>query len=248
MMPRLYSERSVSRTEPAEREGTSVYGRPEWAAQVRRLRARREQRAADARRAARSSCRRKRSPLLCVLARQPGRLADKNALLDAVWGHRFVSESVLKSTISQVRAALGRRRRRAALHRDRRAPRLSIHRPVPAAAVRQRRMPRAAIAGATAQRWRSAPSVAARSGAQSALARLRRAGSRAGRRTSARLDRRRSRRSARPRLIDRFVAERRRRCRRSRPVRRAIRRRRTVSADARSAEGAVPPRSASSCR
>src|SRR5262245_15820674 len=44
--------------------------------------------------------------LLCVLARQPGRLADKNALLDAVWGHRFVSESVLKSTVSQVRAAL----------------------------------------------------------------------------------------------------------------------------------------------
>ena len=44
--------------------------------------------------------------LLCVLARQPGKLADKNALLDAVWGHRFVSESVLKSTVSQVRAAL----------------------------------------------------------------------------------------------------------------------------------------------
>jgi DNA-binding winged helix-turn-helix (wHTH) protein/tetratricopeptide (TPR) repeat protein len=44
--------------------------------------------------------------LLCELARQPGRLADKNALLDAVWGHRFVSESVLKTTVSQVRAAL----------------------------------------------------------------------------------------------------------------------------------------------
>jgi DNA-binding winged helix-turn-helix (wHTH) protein/tetratricopeptide (TPR) repeat protein len=44
--------------------------------------------------------------LLCVLARQPGKLADKNSLLDAVWGHRFVSESVLKSTVSQVRAAL----------------------------------------------------------------------------------------------------------------------------------------------
>src|SRR5262249_11152410 len=44
--------------------------------------------------------------LLCVLARQPGKLADKNSLLDAVWGHRFVSESVLKSTMSQVRAAL----------------------------------------------------------------------------------------------------------------------------------------------
>jgi DNA-binding winged helix-turn-helix (wHTH) protein/tetratricopeptide (TPR) repeat protein len=44
--------------------------------------------------------------VLCALAREPGRLADKNGLLDAVWGHRFVSESVLKSTISQVRAAL----------------------------------------------------------------------------------------------------------------------------------------------
>src|SRR5688572_15737955 len=44
--------------------------------------------------------------VLCLLARQPGSLADKNALLDQVWGHRFVSESVLKSTISQVRTAL----------------------------------------------------------------------------------------------------------------------------------------------
>jgi DNA-binding winged helix-turn-helix (wHTH) protein/tetratricopeptide (TPR) repeat protein len=44
--------------------------------------------------------------LLCALARTPGQLADKNALLDHVWGHRFVSESVLKSTISQVRTAL----------------------------------------------------------------------------------------------------------------------------------------------
>jgi DNA-binding winged helix-turn-helix (wHTH) protein/tetratricopeptide (TPR) repeat protein len=44
--------------------------------------------------------------LLCELARQPGKLADKNALLDAVWGHHFVSESVLKTTVSQVRAAL----------------------------------------------------------------------------------------------------------------------------------------------
>jgi DNA-binding winged helix-turn-helix (wHTH) protein len=30
----------------------------------------------------------------------------KNALLDLVWGHRFVTESVLKSAISEVRAAL----------------------------------------------------------------------------------------------------------------------------------------------
>lgn len=45
--------------------------------------------------------------VLCELARQPGRLATKDALLDAVWGHRHVSESVLKSVISQLRAVLG---------------------------------------------------------------------------------------------------------------------------------------------
>jgi DNA-binding winged helix-turn-helix (wHTH) protein len=33
-------------------------------------------------------------------------LVTKNALLDAVWGHRFVTESVLKSAISEVRTAL----------------------------------------------------------------------------------------------------------------------------------------------
>ena len=43
--------------------------------------------------------------VLCALARQPGTLTKK-ALLDAVWGHQHVSESVLKTTISQLRAAL----------------------------------------------------------------------------------------------------------------------------------------------
>ena len=45
--------------------------------------------------------------VLCALARTPGSLVTKNALLDLVWGHRFVTESVLKSAISEVRAALG---------------------------------------------------------------------------------------------------------------------------------------------
>lgn len=45
--------------------------------------------------------------VLCALARQPGQLLTKDALLDAVWGHRHVSESVLKTTISELRAALG---------------------------------------------------------------------------------------------------------------------------------------------
>jgi len=44
--------------------------------------------------------------VLCTLARRGGQLTKKDALLDAVWGHRHVSESVLKTTISQVRAAL----------------------------------------------------------------------------------------------------------------------------------------------
>jgi len=44
--------------------------------------------------------------VLCALAHTPGRLVAKNALLDLVWGHRFVTESVLKSAISEVRAAL----------------------------------------------------------------------------------------------------------------------------------------------
>jgi len=45
--------------------------------------------------------------VLCALARTPQMMVTKNALLDAVWGHRFVTESVLKSAISEVRAVLG---------------------------------------------------------------------------------------------------------------------------------------------
>jgi DNA-binding winged helix-turn-helix (wHTH) protein len=44
--------------------------------------------------------------VLCALARTPGSLRTKDALLDAVWGHRFVTDSVLKTAISEVRAAL----------------------------------------------------------------------------------------------------------------------------------------------
>ena len=44
--------------------------------------------------------------VLCALARTPQMLVTKNALLDAVWGHRFVTESVLKTAVSEVRAAL----------------------------------------------------------------------------------------------------------------------------------------------
>ena len=45
--------------------------------------------------------------LLCTLARHPGALQTKHMLLDAVWGHRFVSDSVLKTAISDLRSVLG---------------------------------------------------------------------------------------------------------------------------------------------
>ncbi|HUP10250.1 MAG TPA: AAA family ATPase [Caldimonas sp.] len=44
--------------------------------------------------------------VLCALARTPQTLVTKSALLDHVWGHQYVSESVLKTTISDVRAVL----------------------------------------------------------------------------------------------------------------------------------------------
>ncbi len=45
--------------------------------------------------------------VLCALVRNPGSLLTKNALLDEVWGHQFVSESVLKTVISELRTVLG---------------------------------------------------------------------------------------------------------------------------------------------
>ena len=44
--------------------------------------------------------------VLCALVRQPGSLLTKNALLDEVWGHQFVTDSVLKTAISELRTAL----------------------------------------------------------------------------------------------------------------------------------------------
>ena len=44
--------------------------------------------------------------VLCALARRPGCLVTKHALLDQVWGHHFVSESVLKTAVSEVRTVL----------------------------------------------------------------------------------------------------------------------------------------------
>jgi len=44
--------------------------------------------------------------VLCALARQPGALLATNALLDEVWGHQFVTDSVLRTAISELRTAL----------------------------------------------------------------------------------------------------------------------------------------------
>ena len=44
--------------------------------------------------------------VLCALARRPGSLVTKDALLDEVWGHRFVSESVVKTVVGKLRIAL----------------------------------------------------------------------------------------------------------------------------------------------
>ena len=44
--------------------------------------------------------------VLCALVREPGSLISKNALLDQVWGHRFVSDAVLKTAISDLRSVL----------------------------------------------------------------------------------------------------------------------------------------------
>jgi predicted ATPase/DNA-binding winged helix-turn-helix (wHTH) protein len=44
--------------------------------------------------------------LLLALLEEPGRLLGKDQLLDAVWGHRHLSESVLKTVLSGLRTAL----------------------------------------------------------------------------------------------------------------------------------------------
>ena len=44
--------------------------------------------------------------VLCALVRQPGSLLTTNALLDQVWGHQFVTDSVLRTAISELRTAL----------------------------------------------------------------------------------------------------------------------------------------------
>lgn len=45
--------------------------------------------------------------VLAFLAQRPARLVSKDELLDAVWQHRFVSDSVLASVVSRLRGVLG---------------------------------------------------------------------------------------------------------------------------------------------
>ena len=44
--------------------------------------------------------------VLCALVRKRGTLLTANTLLDEVWGHQFVSDSVLRTAISELRTAL----------------------------------------------------------------------------------------------------------------------------------------------
>lgn len=44
--------------------------------------------------------------VLCHLARRPGQLVTKDELLDSVWGHRYVSESVIKAAVNLIRGVL----------------------------------------------------------------------------------------------------------------------------------------------
>ena len=44
--------------------------------------------------------------VLCHLALRPGQLVSKEELLDAVWGRRFVSESVIKTAVNAIREVL----------------------------------------------------------------------------------------------------------------------------------------------
>jgi predicted ATPase len=44
--------------------------------------------------------------LLALLLRRPGELVTKDELLDQVWGRRFISEGVVKTVVSELRAAL----------------------------------------------------------------------------------------------------------------------------------------------
>jgi|GEM_PF-1711384 len=45
--------------------------------------------------------------LLVALARRPQELVTKEELLDSVWGRRFITEGVIKSSVSELRQALG---------------------------------------------------------------------------------------------------------------------------------------------
>ena len=73
---------------------------------IRRIRAGRAECASCCAMERPSLSRRSHSQVLCALAREPGCLLTTNALLDKVWGHQFVTDSVLRTAISELRTAL----------------------------------------------------------------------------------------------------------------------------------------------
>ena len=140
--------------------------------------------------------------LLCALVRQPRALLTKDALLEAVWGHQFLTESVLKTAISDLRAVLQDEPEATAIHRDGGAARVSLHRNRDRsqhAHRRNRGRPQARRPRAGLPRYRSAARMRskawARHGSSQAQASARSCGSPA------------KRAWGRPSLIERFMAE-----------------------------------------
>ena len=90
----------------AVKEPSHESGSIRRAAALRRFELDEAEGTADVRTESPSRSRRSRSQCFAHWRARPARLVTKNALLDLVWGHRFVTESVLKTAISEVRAAL----------------------------------------------------------------------------------------------------------------------------------------------
>ena len=171
--------------------------------------------------------------VLCALARQPATLLTKEALLDNVWGHQFVSESVLKTAISDLRSALDD---------DARRPRL-----IETVSRRGYRFIAATTPISTQQPQSSMALARTRAASRVYWPRRRFDPSQSSMETCVqrqacdRLGRRRT--GHRQNDADRaFHLRHRRRCLRTRAMRRALWRRRILSAGARSDSGPVPHR------
>src|SRR5262245_11675709 len=185
--------------------------------------------------------------VLCALGRQPGQLVTKDALLDAVWGHQYVSDSVLKTTISELRAALedDAKQPRYIETASRRGYRFIARSGMlrSAASVAWRKEGDALLDRQVAGKMGTVPVSEAEAGTAPFIGReaARGVGARAGGRAAGRLGHGRGgRRQDEP---QRHLSRRPRAGHRDRrPVRRGFRHGRALSTDPRGRAGAVPPR------